>query len=166
MTETLTKADSLFADFDEPAPIVIPDDNRPPVKLSLPDKDETRAALAKVRGIADNLLLKSVSVIDGAMHFADLDPEELAEMREPPKEWVDELGMKEAKKRLRMAKAAWLDGKSAPAGFKLASDFYMQETRSRSLEKAGPKSLNVSFIQMTQPMPELPKNYIDVEEDE
>lgn len=64
----------------------------------------------KIRQREDAIYEKGLDVVDGYESAAEIEGDE----REPPKEWVEELGEKGAKKRLRVAKHALLSKKDAP----------------------------------------------------
>jgi hypothetical protein len=160
MTETKDSMfEALFDDL-EPAPLAAPE---PAMRLDLPPDDA--AAIDHVKAISDRLLKRSADIVEGSLHFAELDPETMADMRDPPDEWVLEIGEQAARKRLRLAKAAWAASKDMPGGIKLAADFVASETKARSLEKMAPRSLNVAIL-VTGEAKELPRRIIDMESEE
>lgn len=156
---TKTLEPSLFDElFDaEPVAIVEPE----PVQITVPTAEDEAHAIDHVKAISDRLFQRSADIVDGSLHFADLDPDTMHEMDGPPDEWVLEVGEAEAKKRFRLAKAAWRANKDMPGGIKLAADFMAAEMKARSEEKKAPAALNVAFITLNQPQPNFPRRIVE-----
>jgi hypothetical protein len=119
---------------------------------------------ARLRSLEDDLLERTLRIIDGAMHFDEIDdpadgasPEAVAagvdDSLAIPEDWVRELGFVKAQRRMRMARAAWKGAKDGPVGLKLASQVFNGIVKARATEKAAPAQLNVISIQMTAPLP-------------
>lgn len=89
----------------------------------------------RLRGIEDDLLERSLTTVQDALAFQEIDPEQAS----PPLAWVEELGPKAAERRLRLAKAAWMSAKDAPVGLKVAKDMAAGIIRARSAEQAAPR---------------------------
>src|SRR3990167_3445211 len=97
MTET--EEPSLFDDLPVKAEVV--DLSRPESSSAIRPDGLTEETFGRLKGIEDKLLEKANAIVDGVMAFSELDDD----AEGPPKEWVDALGIPEAAKRLRLAKA-------------------------------------------------------------
>ena len=117
---------------------------RSPAALSLEQEQQKR--LDKVR---TDLHEKAAGVVSAALDFSEIDPA----ATEPPAEWVDLYGAEVAAKRFRVAQAAWMNGKSAPAGLKVATDTLMGLESVRSRIQAPSVVLNVGKVEMNFQMP-------------
>jgi len=105
------------------------------------------AGLANIRKIDDSLLMQSAATLADSLSFRDIVPGQ----KKPPKEWVAELGAEEAEKRLRVANAAWLNAKEAPAGIKVAAQIYTGILKARATENQPVAQINVGAIQFGPP---------------
>jgi hypothetical protein len=104
----------------------------------------------------EELYQKALSISADAMCWADLDPAE----KEPPPEWIHELGPEAAARRFRVARAAWMSSRDAPIGLKLAHNAVVGIMKARAVEKQGPKILNATLVQMVGPLPEFPERLV------
>lgn len=111
----------------------------------------------RFRLIEDRILEQSMTVVADAAYFREIDPGESI----PPKQWVDELGYDEAKKRLRIANAAWLGMKEAPYGLKMAQTTMTAIVKARTSEKTNERPLNMQVIVVKN---ELKLNSVEVAE--
>lgn len=102
-----------------------------------------------IRAVEDEIHRESASVLRDALAFVEIDPA----WEEPPQEWLEKYGQLEAEKRFRAAKYALMNAKEAPVGLKLAKDTFVGMAKARATEKGGPKTLNMTFVQMTRPLP-------------
>ena len=115
--------------------------------------------LARLADIEDELLDDSAEILKGIHKFHEVD----ADTKEPPRAWVEELGIEGALKRLRVARAAWMGAKDAPVALKLASATATAVLKAKSTRdhKEAPR-FNVAVVQLTAgPMPSFPE--LDVE---
>jgi hypothetical protein len=85
-------------------------------------------------------------VVRDALKFRDIDPESA----DIPAEWQD-MDPDEARKRLRLAKAAWLNGKEAPNGIKLAYNVMAGIAKARAAQGQTKGDLNVVVQVVTTP---------------
>jgi hypothetical protein len=96
----------------------------------------------------------------GIKHAFDWD----YESKEMPAEWLEELDncesdderMKktaELGRRKRIAQAAMMSSKEAPIAFKLAQGVFVGMQKARAMEGNGNRSLNVTVVSITEPMP-------------
>ena len=106
-------------------------------------------ALEKLKGIEDEILVECASLIQGVLKFSELDFDNPEIM---PEGWVAQLGQKEAEKQHRIARYALLNPKEAPVALKMGQSTFTGITKARATEKAAPRSLSVSFVQLTPPM--------------
>lgn len=143
MTEVVqaTVVEDLFAE------------DQTPVALAKPDSP----SLARIRGIEDEMQERSLGIIDGVLAFADLP----LEATEAPPEWVAQYGKEGAAKRFRLARHGMESAKDAPVAIKVAVSVHAAITKARATEKAGPKSLNIQFVQMSAPLPDFPVIEVD-----
>lgn len=112
----------------------------------------------RLTSMQDDLLERSLMVVDASMAFAEIDPES----KKPPKKWVEDMGEQEALIRWRIARAGWMSAKDAPVGIKVASAVAVGIIKAKATEKAGPKQLNIALVQLSSPLPQFPEQ--DVEE--
>lgn len=127
---------------------VLVDERAPSLAIhaAAPLATEVDPQRARLRNIEDQLLRSSLSIVRDSLAFEEIDPE----ATEPPEHWVEELGMEGAIKRLRLAKAAWLNAKEAPVGAKMAKEVAMGIIKARSTETAGAR-LNVAVQVVAAP---------------
>jgi hypothetical protein len=134
-------------------------DPNPPPTLAEVAKDKlaekNQRWLAKTQ---ERIFAKAAGVLESTLAFEDIDPaDEL-----PPAEWIVALGQKEAMKRFRVAKAAWLNAKEAPVGIKVAKECVVGISKALGAESQAPKILNMQAVQISLgPAPEFPKVRID-----
>lgn len=95
--------------------------------------------------------------VEAALHWEDIDPD----VAEPPTEWVESIGYEAAKKRLRVAKAAWMNAKDAPVGLGMARNTFVGITKVRSALKASSPTLQINLVSFASPMAAI--ETIDVE---
>lgn len=102
----------------------------------------------RLKTIQNRLMEQSAAVVDGALHFADIEPLEYMQdpNKPPPQEWIDELGLAGAKRRLRVALAAWQGNKTAAVGIKVATDVLGGIVSAKATEKSGPKTINIGRV--------------------
>lgn len=106
---------------------------------------ETRAVdlPAKVsdglRSIEDRLLDESISILSDVQKFSDIEPG----TSEPPAEWIEEVGERRARRRLRLANAGWMSSKEAPIGIKVSQDVASSIMKLKSQRMVG-STLNVT----------------------
>lgn len=128
----------------------------------------------ELTSIRDALFRRATAVVDGAMRFAELDPEDgfAAHKDEdgkihPPKEWIAEMGRKKAMVMMRTAMAAWMKTADAPAALKLATQVQIGIIRAKATEKGHERPLNVALITLPRAddkAPEFEELVIDVGE--
>lgn len=134
-------------------------------------EDEQKAELATVlpakhvleqqerlQRIKDDLLERSLNIVDASVRFAELDPDS----EEPPPSWIRQYGLEEARVRARIARTGWLPTKDAPSGVKTAAAVAIGIMRANAQEKAAPVAINIAVVKMTAPMPEFLERDIEV----
>lgn len=125
----------------------------------LPAKSLDKQALDKIKSVEDRLYSKALEVVEGALCFADLDPDKHAEG--PPEEWIAELGLEGAYRKWRLAMGALLDAKNAAVGFKMATGLVAAITKARASEKGGSHTLNAQVLQINLNMPQFPVREVE-----
>ena len=144
---------SFLDDLDDaPAEIVL----APTVELSRAEKAD-----AALDTIQDSIFRESLQVVDDGLHFADIEPDMLKEGGKPPPEWVEELGQKGAERRMRVAGYCLAPKKDAPMGISLAASTVAAISNARARSNQGPKTLNVQFVQISEPLPVLEVMEVD-----
>lgn len=106
-----------------------------------------------LKSLEAELFLESMQIVSDMNKFREIDPGQA----EPPESWVEEMGYKAAKERLRSANAGWMSKKDAPIAVQVAQAVVIGISRSRATEKQGPKTLNVQVVQMSAPLPQFPE---------
>lgn len=112
-----------------------------------------------LKTIEEELFESSMIIMRDSNRFVEID----AGQTEPPQQWVNELegdfpgrGLEMAMRRLRAANAGWMTKKDAPVAVQVAAALVVGIGRSRSAEKAGPRTLNVQLVQVSAPLPSFP----------
>lgn len=119
-----------MADWFDDAPLV----KAPPVEMDRP----TRWLARKQQQIFED----ASRVTEDVLAFRDIDPS----TTEPPKEWVDALGPKEAMKRFRIAQSAWMSAKEAPVGIKVAKELVVGISKALGESAQAPRVLNMQKV--------------------
>lgn len=111
------------------------------------------AAIERVREIEDRLFDRHSRVLEDVALFREIDPGQ----KEPPEEWVKEYGKREAERMFRLAQAAWLPKKAAPAGIDVSRAVVASMIKSKS-EKASGDTFNIGIF---MPPPEVDRTVED-----
>lgn len=119
-----------MADWFDDAPLV----KAPPVEMDRP----TRWLAKKQQEIFE----QASKVTEDVLLFRDLDPT----AKEPPPEWVRELGEKDAWKRFRVALSAWMSAKEAPVGIKVAKELVVGISKALGESAQAPRVLNLQKV--------------------
>lgn len=137
-----------------------PDEHKAELAQRLPAAQSLAFQHERLATMQDELLERSLSVVDASMRFAEIEPD----TKEPPQEWIDELGgnVEKARRRLRVARAAWMSTSEAPVGIKVASAVAVGIIKAKATEKAQPRTLNIQVVQMTAPMPTFPEQDLEI----
>ena len=123
--------------------------------------DDRVAALAKSTEAGERLLDESRAIMASGLAAAEINPE----WDQPPEAWVKELGLQEAEKRFRLAKAAWLPGRDAPHLFAIASEFVKADAKVRAAQSQPGTKLAVA-IQMVMPQQVQQYEAVDLDEED
>lgn len=127
-------------------------DRRPLVGLERA-KSAAEERANELRSLEDQIHKNALTIIDDSMYWTHVSPHQ----EKPPQAWVDELGEAGARRRLITARMNHLSSREAPVGIKTAGLVAMGITRARSTERQAPRSLNISLVQMSAPLPEFPE---------
>jgi hypothetical protein len=105
----------------------------------------------QLRDMEDVILKEALTIVQDGLRFREIDPTD--EKKAIPEHMLLEHAddPEEAKRLHRVALANWMPSKDAPVGLKLATQVALGIVKARSVERAGPQSLNVQFIQMSTP---------------
>lgn len=114
-----------------------------------------------LKDIEDKLYGRAMEVVSGVLDYAEIDPESPG----CPQEWIASMGREAAMKRYRMALSGNLGAKEAPAAIKAALGVVTAIARMRMKEESGPKTLAISFVQMTAPPTAFPRRIVEQNED-
>ena len=116
---------------------------------------------AEFEKLEDANYQKALEAIQGVVRFGDVSEFE----NDPPEEWVQEFGIKTAKRMLNYAKMAHMTRKDAPIGMTLLADVVKTERRARAAKNQdAPKELNIAVISM--PLPSTMYDIIDVDQED
>jgi hypothetical protein len=146
--------DDIFADLEPAEPVAVAAELVPTVN-DLDVIEEQR--LAKFKSIEDDILQKSAAIVIDTLAFRDVDPD----TKEPPAEWVEQLGLEEAIKRLRVAKTAHLSKREAPVALDIAAKTLIGVMKTRAIERQAPKVLNMTLVNMQGSIPEYKEVKVD-----
>ncbi len=111
----------------------------------------------KLKELENELFHENMAIMRDVACFRDIEPD----CEHPPDNWVMELGMAGAQKRLRVAKAAWMSSKDAPVALNVSKSILMGIIKARATEKAGPRSLNVAMVHMAAPQQEFEERELE-----
>lgn len=139
--------------FDEPKPKEVRLTNPKKVDLSSSLKDDND----RLRNVEDKVLGKALTIVQDALHFADLDMGD----SKIPDAWVDEVGIDGAERRHRAATWSQLNAKEAPVGLKMAKEVLVGIVKARATEKAEPKRLNIAITKIDFQLPAFPSVAVD-----
>lgn len=150
------------ADDDDALPAEVVADPVPALAAISPEppaveKWEELTTLQRIEAVQNRLMERSVGVLEDALSFSDIDPED----ESPPKEWIEKLGHDRAWQKFRVAKGAWLNGKAAPAGIGVAKSVFVSVAKIAA-SAAQPTAPLASPVQVIVNMPRFEE--IDVDE--
>lgn len=131
-------------------------------------EDEAKLARERLRSVENDIFRKALEVVDGAISFVELDPENPLAI---PQEWIDELGDDKAARKHNAATAALRSAKEAPMGLKIAENMASNIIRARASEKQAQVNIGIEKVLiMEAPMKEFPEVVVEAhgeqEEDE
>lgn len=106
---------------------------------------------AEFKAMEERLFSKSAEVLDDSLDFVALDPK--TEQLDPKA--IEGMSPERAERKRRTAIYAAQSAKDAPVGLKIAANVATSIARTRSMNGAGPKVLNIAVIQM----PAMPFRY-------
>ena len=109
--------------------------------------------ISLVDEVVDELYRETRFVTSASMAFADIEEDQ----EEPPQEWIDEFGEKEAKKRLRIAKYAQLPHNKAPIALEIAQKVVTGITKAKMERPGQDRVLNVQIVQFEKQEKDFPE---------
>lgn len=104
----------------------------------------------ELKSLEDEMLASCLEVVGGSIDFVELDPDDPVK----PEGWSD--------RKYRAALAGLKNAKESPVGLKVATQFAVGAIRAKAVERAGPRSMNVTMVQFAAPR----KAYDEVEVDD
>lgn len=109
---------------------------------------------AKIKQFEDEILEDALGVVSAAISFGDITGPEHDE-DDIPQRWLDRCdgNREEAAKRMRIAKSAWLPKNVSPTALDMSTKISSSIIKARSVEKGGPRVLNISFVNLSAPIP-------------
>ncbi len=125
--------------------------------VELVAKPVKREASEIIRDVAMEIVDDTTRVLDDALAFADIMPDEAV----PPKEWVEKYGYERAHQRLRTAKYALMNAKEAPVGLKIAAQLGASIIKSKANEPTVNNVLHVEKIYINAPAQAYPELELD-----
>lgn len=103
----------------------------------------------------DQLADDCFRVITSAMKFAEID-----DSGNPPEEWVEQYGEKEARIRYKLAVAGSMNVSEAPFALKMATQTMVAVLKARA-SRSAPRPLSLQLVQITAPLPAFPEKEMD-----
>jgi hypothetical protein len=131
----------------------------PPTELVVtpnPAIERKRETLGRIESLTNEVLSEAMSSIQAAQRWHEVDPADT----EPPADWVEKLGEKEALRQWRIAREAQQPAKHVAYGLKMSVDVASGIMKSRGKEEPA-KQLNVQFIQIQQPVFNYPSKRVE-----
>lgn len=106
------------------------------------DPSEKEARLARIEEMENQVFEQAAAVVHAMMGMREVKHDQV----DPPEEWIELYGEKEARRRLEIAKGMWLPQSLAPAGFKYAVQAMSGIARGRNYRvKLTQNNLNVKI---------------------
>lgn len=135
----------VVAEVVEATPLAV----SPAAALARPEPE----AFDKLRALEDEIHRRALVCLHDVSLWTDVEPDtkDRPGTQEPPQAWIDELGLEAARKRLRVAKSAWMSAKEAPIGIKVAKEVAVGIARARATEKGGGTTLSVQQVVFNAP---------------
>lgn len=109
-----------------------------------------------LEALEQEVLEESLQVLNGVLKFNEVEHDD----KDPPDEWVEQLGATKATKLLKLAKAGKLPAHMAPVGIKIAQQVATGILKARGDGNA-PRQLNVQFVQFQAPVVNYPVQEVE-----
>lgn len=104
---------------------------------------EGEAALERLEQMGQRVYERSLRVCEEVMSFADVP----YGTKDPPQEWIDQLGEEAAHRKLRLIQAGQMNQKDAPSGVKTATLVLTGMLKAKAIKDAAPQ-LNVAIVNL------------------
>lgn len=108
------------------------------------DRVDIDEAMSRVQELRAEIFARAADVCLHTMRYAEIDED----AEEPPVEWVQELGPKEAQVAFRLAKYGQRPTSMAPSGQRVAATILVGAMRDDALMRSAPK-LNVQLVELS-----------------
>lgn len=139
--------------------VLVPLRKAKPQKKPLRKADAPRPAaeerMERIESVERELYERNLRVLLDASYFGDA-----SDLSTVPQPWIEELGVEEATRRFKIAKAALLAPKEAPTGLGISKHIVSAFAKAKA-QAGAPKSLHVNLISIAVGPKELPS--IDLE---
>ena len=114
-----------------------------------------------LKGLQDRIFKSSLQIGVDVFDFNAIDPQ--LKMEEDPvfKQWVEDFGDPEARRKYRVAAAGWLPSKEAPMAISEATKMAVGIIKARAVEKGGARTINVGKLFMAGEIPSLPEREVE-----
>lgn len=109
-------------------------------------RPEREKRIAEVESIQSRMFDRHLRIVEDVARFHEIEITDT----EPPEEWIAEMGLEEAKRTFRIAKAAWFDAKSAPIALKVSAQVVTAMMKAKAMEKGG-RELNIGTLVLLTP---------------
>lgn len=128
------------------------------------EKLSKSSSLEAIKAAEEKLFSDALSIVQPYMKFAELGFDEVSgEVDSIPYEW-EGLPEEEKKKKIRLAKAGWMNSSDTPHAVKMAHATILGIIKAKATENSGAKTLNIESITFPSPA-QKPEEFevIDVE---
>jgi hypothetical protein len=109
-------------------------------QLAKAKKPEAEVRAERIEAVERELYQRNLEVLLDASYFG-----EAGDLSTVPQPWIEELGVEEATRRFKIAKAAMLAPKEAPTGLGVAKHIVSAFAKAKASAQA-PRTLNVNLI--------------------
>ena len=120
-----------------------------PPKGALPARVSLATESERLEELENDIYSGNLKIVHAMTRFAEVTPD----MEGPTQEWIDELGLEEATRQFRIAKASWMAPKDAPVALTAANKIVTNLAKARATRDAGRQgqTLNVLAVFPVQP---------------
>jgi hypothetical protein len=96
----------------------------------------------KLAAQEDRVFARNLNTVDDMTYGFDIEPDQ----ETPPQEWVDELGIVAARRRLRVARASLMSLKDAPIGLSAAKSIVSSLAKARAVRDVGRGGMQLNVM--------------------
>lgn len=115
------------------------------------EKLSKSSSLEAIKAAEEKLFSDALSIVQPYMKFAELGFDEVSgEVNSIPYEW-EGLPQEEKQKKIRLAKAGWMNSSDTPHAVKMAHATILGIIKAKATENSGAKTLNIESITFPSP---------------